>query len=259
MRRGNAYYPPLLAYHHIQGGFHLDVNHIPFPRFQSQMLALQKLGYRAVGLDRLISHPAADGEFGILFEDCYDDLAGAPLNFLHEIGFTATLFVISDFIGQTNQWEASIIKKRHITLADLRDAVDKGFTIGSHTSTHRDLTLLPHGEMVQELRKSKEHLEKLFSTEIKYLSYPFGRFNRRVLDAMRECGYKAGFTINTPHCYTGDCRQIPTSGVYRFDSVQNVCTKVERGRGLWVEQVKGKLINRFAEGTVLVKGLLNHG
>jgi peptidoglycan/xylan/chitin deacetylase (PgdA/CDA1 family) len=258
--RGKSLHSPILAYHNITDVFNITITHSTRRDFREGLSFLRDHGYRAKSLDHLLSSKQANHkEFGIIFDDSYQDLVNEPLDFLHAIGFTATLFIIVNYIGRANKWDVAIKNHYHMSRPQIENAVEKGFSIGSHTLTHRDLTLLCSAEMKKELLESKQRLEEMFNTSVKFVSYPFGRFNRRVMDMAKECGYEAGFTINNPVFYDGNRMCIPTYGIYSIDAKRNLLSKVSRDRYFWLDQMKTKLINRFARGTIMVKGTKQYG
>ena len=64
---------------------------------------------------------------------------------------------------------------------------------------------------------------------------------------------------NYPICsHPSDSREQPfslaRSGVYLLDSPLTLRIKLNRGGLFWIEDMKGRIINRFAGWTVLVKG-----
>jgi hypothetical protein len=46
--------------------------------------------------------------------------------------------------------------------------------------------------------------------------------------------------------------------VYTINGNRHLLSKVGRDRYFWLEQVKGKIINRFASGSVLLTQLVRH-
>ncbi len=64
--------------------------------------------------------------------------------------------------------------------------------IGGHTVNHpQDLKLLEDNEDLRyEIEWNKEWLENLIGREITKFSYPRGRYNERVISAVRKAGYK---------------------------------------------------------------------
>jgi peptidoglycan/xylan/chitin deacetylase (PgdA/CDA1 family) len=67
--------------------------------------------------------------------------------------------------------------------------VEKLFTVGSHGHDHVNLEKLNKGEMVDQLKTSKELLEKHLQAPIDFFAFPYGYFNRAAVEASMEQGY----------------------------------------------------------------------
>jgi peptidoglycan/xylan/chitin deacetylase (PgdA/CDA1 family) len=77
-----------------------------------------------------------------------------------------------------------------------------GMTIGSHTRSH---TLLTHEQIVRaksELAESRMELERRLNAHVHHFAYPDGRFNRAVVEAVQDAGYRYGYGI----CQSRDSR-----------------------------------------------------
>lgn len=73
--------------------------------------------------------------------------------------------------------------------------IGKDFEIGSHTITHpADIKLLDDEHLDLEIDKSKKMLEAVFDRPITSFCYPRGRFDDRVIERVKEAGYKEART-----------------------------------------------------------------
>jgi peptidoglycan/xylan/chitin deacetylase (PgdA/CDA1 family) len=82
-----------------------------------------------------------------------------------------------------------------MTWNDLRELIERGVEVGSHTATHPHLTRLGDAELDAELRTSKERLEEELGRRCAYLAYPFGEDDGRVHAAAARAGYDAAFSL----------------------------------------------------------------
>lgn len=78
----------------------------------------------------------------------------------------------------------------YLSLDEIKQGLNQGIEIGSHTATHPNLTLLPRQEWDGEIRRSKEELESLLGTAVNFFSYPAGHFNRELAAYVQEVGYQ---------------------------------------------------------------------
>jgi len=67
-------------------------------------------------------------------------------------------------------------------------------TIGSHTVHHALTVNCSDNELKYEIKKSKEKLGEWTNKEVKYFSYPNGRFDGRERKILKESGYKIAVT-----------------------------------------------------------------
>lgn len=239
----------ILVYHRVENKLVLGSTWTTEKRFRKQIEYLHKSGYKCVDLEKKTSNSEA-GEYALTFDDALLCLYKHAVPVLREYSIPAMFFVVSNFIGKISEWD--VYKQPHMGKAELSELLSNGFEIGSHTATHPDLTRLSPRDIKRELITSKKSLEDMFGVEINYLSYPFGRFNSTVQQIAGECGYKGALTINHPLKETIDENYaIPAHAVYLFDGLHNIENKI-RGDGMYqLENLKNKIINRFASGTGL--------
>ena len=81
---------------------------------------------------------------------------------------------------------------RPMTWGQLREMHRGGMEIGSHGVDHNMLAKMPQALMEEEIRKSKETLERELAAPALALSYPvggYGAFDSQVIDAVRGAGF----------------------------------------------------------------------
>ena len=86
----------------------------------------------------------------------------------------------------------------------LKDNSDCMVIVGSHSITHARLEFLDQDRLQKEVVESKNIIENRMGNECKYICYPNGSYSDVVIDAARECGYKAGLTTDTGFNSIGD-------------------------------------------------------
>ncbi len=86
-----------------------------------------------------------------------------------------------------------------MTWDDVRELSRMGFTVGSHTCSHPNLTLLDAEELRGELERSKQTLEKESGKPCRHLSYPHDHHSDKVCAAARATGYATAVTTNCDH------------------------------------------------------------
>jgi peptidoglycan/xylan/chitin deacetylase (PgdA/CDA1 family) len=83
-----------------------------------------------------------------------------------------------------------------ITSRQVRALIAAGWEIDSHTIDHVDLTTVGADQLRFELVASRSRLRKRFGVPADFFCYPAGRYNDRVVAAVKAAGYLAATTTN---------------------------------------------------------------
>ncbi len=130
----------------------------------------------------------------ITFDDGYESLFYNVLPLLDRFNFNPVVFIPAGYIGKSNIWDFSPLKSlRHLSKEMLINMSKFGFIIGSHSISHIDLRKCERKALYREVCDSKKILEDIIGEEVYMFAYPFGLYNRKVIDAVKECGYKYAF------------------------------------------------------------------
>ena len=212
---------------------------------------LSRWGFKPVSLGQAL-RPCAGRCFAVSFDDAFQDVFYNALPILQEFGVKAGVFVVSDFVGKKPGWDVSWgTPGLHMTRDQLLQLRAVGWEIGSHTLSHPDLTAVSDQSLQRELVDSKAALEDLLSEEIRFFSYPFGRFNKKVRDAVEAAGYQAAFTMRRgADLRWTDPMLIPRMSVYLPDySLYRKMEPMYAGLDAAIE----RFINMNAKGTSWVR------
>jgi len=189
---------PVLTFHRIADETSPEC--VRVDRFRRQLEYLGRNRFTPITARRFVAcrfdgEKAPERAILLTFDDGYEDNLRNAAPVLGELGFPATLFVISDWIGRTNDWDPSPgrTSTRMMSLDQLKAWAGLGLEIGSHTSSHRSLGTLDDGEQRREMSESKEKLESLLGIEVATIAYPFGDFSGSTGEIARQAGYRAGF------------------------------------------------------------------
>jgi peptidoglycan/xylan/chitin deacetylase (PgdA/CDA1 family) len=117
---------------------------------------------------------------------------------LKEFGWSAHFSIVADFMGKSfvseydgREWVRNFMGKDEI-IAILKE----GGTIGCHGKTHSMLTGLKTNKLANEVKKSKDQIETLLGVPIVTFAYPGALYDKFVINAIRQAGYKYAFNIN---------------------------------------------------------------
>ena len=253
-------FPGVLAYHKI-GGFELSGTWTSPRRFEAQIDYLLDSGFSFISEEEFIEvldgeREGSGRELLLTFDDGYSDLLSEAAPVLEARSIPALAFIVTGFAGRENLWELNLPRRRsrHLDWDELGRLLDTGFSLGSHTITHRDLTRIGPGQVRRELAGSRETLREKLPIEVKSLSYPFGRAGPAVRREAERAGYRLAFSLYPPQSNgTINRYMLRREGVYVIDTVYSLKNKLPGGRFYWFEDIKGRLINGVSVLTPMIK------
>jgi peptidoglycan/xylan/chitin deacetylase (PgdA/CDA1 family) len=76
----------------------------------------------------------------------------------------------------------------------VRALVAAGWELDAHTITHPDLTTLDDDDLRREVAGSRQILRRRFDVPVDFFCYPSGRYDARVVAAVRAAGYLGATT-----------------------------------------------------------------
>ena len=147
---------PILIYHSISND--VSTLSLSINEFEKHIIYLKDKNFETINFDQINS--TKNKQIIITFDDGYKDLISSVLPILKKHNFNATCFVVSSLLGKKNMWDMgkkNFIQKDLMNLNDIREWVDNGMFIGSHSHNHLDLTSLNVDKMTNELTYSKKY------------------------------------------------------------------------------------------------------
>lgn len=220
------------------------------------MTALARAGWRTVSLTEfaLETPDAGRRTFLLTFDDGYRSLAEHAYPVLADLGFAATTFLITDYVGKTNTWDVRYTWNRleHLGWREIEQWRARGFDFASHGATHRRLTWLNDAAIETELRSSRDALTaRLGPGAGRAIAYPFGAVNQRVLGYAQRAGYELGFGGVRGN---GDPLLMSRIPVYFWDA-GDVPFGLRKDALGALGRTVAHLANRCAVGTALMQSL----
>jgi peptidoglycan/xylan/chitin deacetylase (PgdA/CDA1 family) len=201
MSDGHVARIPILMYHAVQEGQsdprpYYEINVSP-ATFASQMRQLHGAGYRAVSLQHALQ-ALRDNAFDqklvvVTFDDGYQDFYRNAFPVLAECQFTASVFLITDYMGEAAR---PFKGKACLTWSEARELHGQGIHFGSHTVSHPVLKDIAIEQVDEELRISKSVIEDELGAAVDSFSYPFAfpeadhRFRQILKDILVKHGYQ---------------------------------------------------------------------
>ncbi|MBU0982842.1 MAG: polysaccharide deacetylase family protein, partial [candidate division Zixibacteria bacterium] len=226
----------------------------------SSRLSYGVTNYSPCRLRQLLTVLKTDGSLGntvLTFDDGYAHLADVLPDLMDDFGLQPLVFVPTAWIGRTNRWDYShaFRSEPHLDRDTIAGLSNRGVVFGSHGHTHRSLEECTPEELKRELTVSRDILEDITGRPVTLLSYPFGRLNRAILQAVEQCGYTRAYGMHFPDPADA-ALATGRVAVYGFDTPAIVRAKL-RGNGGVYRCCRGaaSLANRLSGGTILLNRL----
>jgi len=180
---------PILVYHHVRPGSTSALFVSP-EEFDKQLKYLQDNGFHTISFGDLADslekgkplplHPVI-----ISFDDGWENQFEYGFPILQKYHDTATFYVVTNYLDQGN----------FMTTEQLKTLVAAGMTIGCHTRSHPNLTSLGRERAGDEVAEAKAILEA-DGFKIDTFAYPYGAYNKRVVDMVENAGFRSARTTD---------------------------------------------------------------
>jgi peptidoglycan/xylan/chitin deacetylase (PgdA/CDA1 family) len=171
-------------------------------KFAEQMTWLAVHGLRGVSMRELVAAVRTGRERGLVgltFDDGYVNVLDTAVPELQRRGFTATMFIISDLLGKTNEWEEPGTPVWPLMSSDqVIKVAAAGMEIGSHTATHPRLRGIAADRLRQEVAGSRSRLTDLLGEPVQGFAYPYGSMDAAARQAVRDAGYDYACSVESP-------------------------------------------------------------
>ncbi len=192
LEKARAVAVPILMYHHIApphgDGAYLYVSPATFA---AQIRRLHDEGYQAVTLKQVFDHweynePLPAKPVVLTFDDGYVDV------------YTAAAPVLAqyDWPGVINVTTWSIDAPYGMSRRQMRDLVARGWEVGCHSTSHRDMTTLSAADLHDEIVVARGRIDFKLKTQIESFCYPGGAYNATVIAAIRAAGYRSATSVD---------------------------------------------------------------
>jgi peptidoglycan/xylan/chitin deacetylase (PgdA/CDA1 family) len=183
---------PILMYHVLADPDGSAPNHelyVSPDDFRAQVRWLHARGYRAITLRTLQRHwdegtPLPRRAVVLSFDDGFRSHVRVALPALREHGWSGVLNLAVSHLEPHGDLRSAAVRRM----------LRAGWELGSHTLTHPDLTKLGDQQLEREVRGSRTALRDRFAVDVDVFCYPSGRYDARVVAAVRDAGYLGATT-----------------------------------------------------------------
>ncbi len=190
---------PILLYHHVSTNSETQDSryNIPPEKFEEQIKWLFDNGYQTINISELANLIYYGGEIPqrpvvITFDDGNIDNYSNALPILKKYGFVATFFVVETYVNGEEM----------ISTDQVKELIQNGWEIGSHSKTHPHLPNISEELLPDEIRMSKLNLEEKLGVPVNSFAYPFGEINDNIIRLTSSYGYKSAVGLGNSVTHT---------------------------------------------------------
>lgn len=214
---GRDTWPRMLGFHSVGEGS--PSIGLPTERFRRQIDWLLENGFRIMTLrqwwqERLHRGAAPERSVVLTFDDGFESVFRNAFPILKERGLSATMFLVTDYIGKKELSERPFgaLALPFLDWGQIHQMKDQGWDFQSHGRRHRVMIGLPPDLLQEELVGSKAILERELGEPVDFFCYPFGQFDAQAVEGVIQAGYRAAVTClagSLPRGRQGDWYQLP--------------------------------------------------
>ncbi|MFI5187761.1 MAG: polysaccharide deacetylase family protein [Chitinophagales bacterium] len=187
---------PILCYHQIRNWTSSDSKRaedyiVPVSNFREQMELLAKNGYHTILPDQLYSYllkgtSLPSSPVMISFDDTRAEQFTVADAEMKKYGFKGVFFIMTVSLGRPG----------YMTKEEVRQLADEGNIIGSHTWDHSNVKNYLAEDWIKQVDKPSQQLENITGKPVNYFAYPFGLWNQKAIEQLKQRGFKAAFQLS---------------------------------------------------------------
>ncbi len=211
--------PILLAFCFHEVGYNQDTLSIEPKTFKAMLRELKQKNFTFLDANDIIAikngklKQPQRGVF-IGFDDGYEGVYTYAYPILKEEGAKATFFLVAKTLSRPNR----------LSYAQVREMLNNGMAIGSHTVNHIDLDTLQPDKIFRELNDSKYDLQNAFEVPVEAIAYPCGSEKEEVFVETQKV-YEIGFTASMNQKVPNSAWTIHRYGVFQWNHSINSVLK----------------------------------
>ncbi|NEQ50280.1 MAG: polysaccharide deacetylase family protein [Leptolyngbya sp. SIO3F4] len=202
---------PVVMYHDVLPEKEVFFDITP-ERLNDDFRTIKEKNLTPVSLDQLVNHlragaPLPEKPVVLTFDDGYVGHYDYVYQLAKYYNYPVAFSIFTDKVDGKIVGRSTVTWEQVVEMAE-----DPLVTIISHSVTHpRDLRELAGQDLRYELEEAKERLEDKLGIPIDYFTYPEGNHDKRVVEAAKDAGYKAGLIMrNDSGKFAGESEDLLT-------------------------------------------------
>ena len=225
----------ILCYHRINPWYENDTLTVNPEKFKRQINYFISKKFEFNNLEQYISFPKKNKKIVITFDDGFADNFLFAYEILKNLNIPFIIFLTVKFIGTEKLFPRYKDKEkdRFLNWDEVIEMLKNGVEFGSHSLTHPDLTKLEKENIEKEIIDSKKIIEDKTGKEVKFFCYPYGFYNKEVIEIVEKAGYK-GAVVNRKRNMKITKYTMPRVGIYGHNNFFTFKVKI------WKEYIREK-------------------
>jgi len=225
----------ILCYHRINPWYENDALTVNPEEFKRQINYFISKKFEFKNLEQYISFPKKNKKIVITFDDGFADNFLFAYEILKNLNIPFIIFLTVKFIGTEKLFPRYKDKEkdRFLNWNEVIEMFKNGVEFGSHSLTHPDLTKLEKEKIEKEIIDSKKIIEDKTGKEVKFFCYPYGFYNKEVIEIVEKAGYK-GAVVNRKRNMKITKYTMPKVGIYGHNNFFTFKVKI------WREYIREK-------------------
>lgn len=199
---------PILMYHYVEP-LPPDANElrrgltVTPDVFRQQLIYLRDVGYTPIDLYQLLDAlatgaPLPDKPIVLTFDDGYRGIYEYAFPIMQELGYTGTVFVITQFIDEG--------REQYLTWEQVRALSAAGWRIEPHSKTHEDMTVRDRDFAIYQVLGSLQTVEYHVGYQPRFFAYVGGAYNDMLVQVVEELGFWGAVTTEAGQIHLYDER-----------------------------------------------------
>jgi peptidoglycan/xylan/chitin deacetylase (PgdA/CDA1 family) len=223
---------PILMYHLINDppdGAPLPELYVAKDDFAAQMQWLKDNGYKAVTQQQVYdlwkkgTPLPTKKPVVVSFDDGFRSIRTNGFPVLKRLGWKGVVNLQGNIFEKGDEGGMSE--------QDVQGLVDAGWELDSHSVTHPDLTTLDDVTLQQEVAGVREQLKRKFKVPVNFFCYPAGRYDDRVVQAVKDAGYLGATTTQEGNAGRDQLFTMNRVRINRSDGLEGFSEKLASLQG----------------------------
>lgn len=203
---------PVLMYHRVaeDGPPGLARWRLTAEAFEAQLRWLRDNGWRSIGSEELAGGLERWTGFPekcvvLTFDDAYRDFRTAAWPLLKRYGFSVEVFVPTDKVAETADWDASYGPPAPLMdWSEIEELAADGVIFGGHLASHTRPDGLSSEALLREAARSRAVLETRLGREVRTVATPHGAWDERISATLDLAGAAVVYTTEPGFVRLGD-------------------------------------------------------